>query len=140
MSKPTPLKVSAPVRSCSNSYTEESREEKKRTDIGEGLFSPHPSLSVSVQSQVWHHLTAGLRALSDNDHGRPWPNPDRAALRRLIAEHDADLCIRAAREAREIVQSQDRAPNITALFAKKLAELADVRSTVRESLEGVQCP
>lgn len=74
--------------------------------------------------------------LSDNDHGRPWPNPDRAALRRLLAEHDDDLCVQGAREAREIVQSQDRAPNITALFAKKLADLAQVRAAVRESLQG----
>lgn len=135
MNKPTPLKVSAPVRRRPKAFIDEIREEERRRDLGEGLSSPHPSLSV--QSQVWHQLTAGLRALSANDHGRPWPNPNRAALRRLLARHDADLCIRAARETREIVQSQDRAPNITGLYARKLAELAEVRGAVRGALSDV---
>jgi|GEM_PF-3385212 len=95
------------------------------------------SPSPSVLSQVWHHLTAGLHSLDVNDHGRPWPNPDRATLRRLLAEHEPDLCIRAARETREIVQSQDRAPNITALFAKKLDDLAEVRGAIRGALADV---
>lgn len=93
--------------------------------------------SPSVLSQVWHQLTAGLAWLSENDHGRPWPNPDRATLRQLITEHNADLCISAARETRRIVQEQDRAPNITGLFAKKLADLAEVRAAVRGALSDV---
>jgi hypothetical protein len=72
--------------------------------------------------------------LSDNDHGRPWPNPVRREIARLLSEHEPDLCVRAARAAREIVQVQDRAPNITALFEKKLEELAEVRVAVRGSL------
>jgi hypothetical protein len=52
----------------------------------------------------------------------------------LVEQYPEDLCLAAAEEAREIVQSQDRAPNITNLFAKKLADLAQVRSTVRDSL------
>lgn len=135
MSKPTPLTVSAPVRKRPVVSTDKSRGEKKRTDIGKGLSSPHPS--PSVLSQVWHQLTAGLRMLSENDHGRPWPNPDRATLRRLLAEHDPDLCIQAAKDAREIVQSQDRAPNITGLFEKKLTDLAEVRAAVRGALDDV---
>ena len=95
------------------------------------------SPSPSVLSQVWHHLIAGLRTLSDNDHGRPWPNPDRATLRRLLAEFEPDLCVRAARDTREIVQAQDRAPNITALFEKKLRDLAEVREAVRGALADV---
>jgi hypothetical protein len=98
-------------------------------------YSPTP---FPAQRDVWHHLTAGLATLSLNDHGHPWPNPRRDVIAQLLGEHDDDLCIRAAREAREIVQSQDRAPNITALFAKKVAELAEVRSLVRESLEMAQ--
>jgi len=86
---------------------------------------------------VCHQLTAGLRSLSDNDHGRPWPNPNRATLRRLLAEHEPDLCIRAARDTRAIVCDQDRAPNITGLFEKKLTDLAEVRAAVRGALADV---
>jgi hypothetical protein len=112
---------------------------RHRPEVGEGLYKPTnvDSPSPSVLSQVWHQLTAGLRVLSDNDHGRPWPNPDRAVLRRLLAEHDSDLCIQAAKDAREIVQSQDRAPNVTGLFEKKLADLAEVRAAVRGALDDV---
>ena len=127
------------VDPCDSDASPESR--VQRTDLGLGLDSPNPSVFVGATTparEVWHHLTAGLGALSLNDQGRRWPNPDRATLRRLLATHDADLCTRAAREAREIVMSQDRAPNITALFEKKLAELAEVRSVVRESIGDVE--
>jgi len=83
---------------------------------------------------VWQVLVGGLHALPLNDHDRPWPYPRRDRLAVLLAEHDADLCVKAAREAREIVTAQDRAPNITALFEKKLRDLAEVRNTVRGSL------
>jgi len=89
----------------------------------------------SVQHEVWSILLGGLHSLSLNDYGRPWPHPRRRVLAQLVAQHNADLCVRAAWEAREIVQAQDRAPNITALFEKKLRELADVRAAVRGSLE-----
>lgn len=108
---------------------------------GSGLFSAQPlnrfspdPVSSTVQREVWHHLTEALGWLSENDFGRSWPLPRRDRLAELLAQHDPDLCIRAAREAREIVVSQDRAPNITGLFEKKLRELAEVRSTVREAL------
>jgi hypothetical protein len=84
---------------------------------------------------VWQILKGGLDSLSPNDYGRPWPNPRRDLLANLLAQHDGDLCVQAAREVREIVQSQDRAPNITALFAKKLEDVAQVRAAVRRSLE-----
>ena len=99
-----------------------------------GVFSPDP---FPVQREVWHHLTAGLAWLSDNDHGRSWPLPRRDRLVDLLAEFDPDLCVRAARETREIVQSQDRAPNITGLFEKKLRDLAEVRAAVRGALSDV---
>jgi hypothetical protein len=86
------------------------------------------------QLEVWHHLTAALAALSPNDYGRPWPGPRRDAIARALTQHEPDLCIRAARETRQIVTSQDRAPNITALFEKKLRDLVAVRETVRDSL------
>lgn len=84
---------------------------------------------------MWTILRGGVDSLDVNDHGRPWPYPARSTIESLIGEYDADLCLKAAWEAREIVQSQDRAPNITALFEKKLRDLAEVRSTVRDSLE-----
>lgn len=96
-----------------------------------------PGLSAEspIQRQVWHQLTAGLHALSENDYGRPWPYPNRRRLAELLAAHDDDLCLKVAQQVREIVISQDRAPNITGLFEKKLRELAEVRTIVRESLE-----
>lgn len=130
MNKPfTPLRVSAPVRRCP---PEEIRGDVRvRTGSG-SVDSPSPYLPV--QREVWQILVGALHSLSDNDFGRPWPYPVRQRLARLVFEHDDDLCIRAAREAREIVQSQDRAPNVTGLFEKKLRDLAEVRATVRESL------
>jgi len=108
---------------------------------GSGLFSsssqnhysPDPVTST-VQREVWHHLTEGLGWLSANDHGRSWPLPRRGVLRQLLSEFDEDLCVRAARETREIVKAQDRAPNITGLFEKKLRDLAEIRATVRAEL------
>jgi hypothetical protein len=108
-------------------------------ELGEGLSTsridnPSPNNNNAPAREVWQTLIGGLHALSLNDYGRPWPYPRRDVLARLLGEHDADLCIKAAREARVIVTSQDRAPNITALFEKKLTDLAAVRQTVRESL------
>jgi len=87
-----------------------------------------------VQREVIHHLTAGLRWLSPNDFGNDWPLPRRDRIRQLVAEFDPDLCRKAAKEAREIVAGQDRAPNITGLFEKKLRDLAEVRETVSREL------
>ena len=99
------------------------------------IKSPYPNpVTATVKREVWHHLTAGLAALSENDFGRPWPNPHRKRLAVLIDGHDDDLCIQAAKQTREIVVAQDRAPNITGLYARKLEELAAVRTTVREAL------
>jgi hypothetical protein len=93
--------------------------------------SPYPA-----QFEVWSILKNGIDALSLNDYGRPWPNPRRERLAALVAGYDRDLCVKAAWETREIIQSQDRAPNITRLYEKKLADLAEVRSTVRDALAG----
>lgn len=105
-------------------------------ELGEGLptsriDSPSP---YAPAREVWQILLGGLHALSLNDHGRPWPYPRRDRLAALLAEFDHDLCVKAARAAREIVVSQDRAPNITNLFEKKLRDLAEVRETVRASV------
>lgn len=131
MNKPfTPLKVSGPVRRC---LPEETRGELRVRTGNRSIDSPSPYLPA-VQREVWQILIGGLHALSENDHGRPWPYPVRQRLAKLVAEHDTDLCRTAAREAREIVVSQDRAPNITGLFEKKLRDLAEVRATVRREL------
>jgi hypothetical protein len=146
MSTYIPLKVSAPVCRRPRASVDKIRGEENRPDQttvkGSGLHAYLPltckrstaDVTSSVQREVWHHLTAGLRWLSSNDHGRDWPLPLRDRIRQLVAEFDADLCVRAAKEAREIVASQDRAPNITGLFEKKLRDLAEVRETVRREL------
>lgn len=79
-------------------------------------------------------LQGGIDSLMLNDRGLPWPGPNRATIARLLATYPADLCLKAAREAREIVQAQDRAPNISALFEKKCRDLAEVRNAVRDGL------
>lgn len=138
MNKPIPLAVSAPVRRRPVVSTDEIRREERRTERGEGLHRVEVSPSPNpLQREVWQILVSGLHSLSENDHGRPWPYPQRNALARLLTEFDHDLCLKAAWEAREIVQSHDRAPNITALFEKKLRELAEVRAAVRGSLASV---
>jgi hypothetical protein len=141
MNKPfTPLKVSAPVRNRPQVSIDQIRPDQRRTDLGSGLShtevsSPDPNpVTATAQREVWHHLTAGLNAIPLNDFGRDWPLPRRDRIAAALARHPDDLCIQAARQAREIVQSQDRAPNITALFEKKLAELAAARKLVRDSL------
>lgn len=108
-------------------------------------YVPTYSLGVSSDSpllrQVWQILLGALHAISDNDYGRPWPYPERSRLARLIAGVDEELVIAAAREARSIVQGQDRAPSITGLFEKKLTDLQigvayrdGVRQTIRAEL------
>jgi hypothetical protein len=135
MNKPTPLTVSAPVRRRPNVSIEEIRGEENRKETRVGLDSPTPS--PSVQDEVWSILRGGVDSLDLNDRGRPWPYPSRSWIARLTDEYDHDLCLKAAWEAREIVQSQDRAPNITALFEKKLRDLAEVRDAVQGALSDV---
>jgi len=84
--------------------------------------------------EVFSILKGGIDSLPQNDFGRPWPDPRRGILRSLVAGKPQELCLKAAWEAREIVQSQDRAPNITNLFSHKLALLVETRETVRREL------
>jgi hypothetical protein len=92
-----------------------------------------PTLN-SLHLEVWSVLKGAVDDLSANDFGRPWPAPRSSAIALAVSRHDADVCRAAAKEAREIVQAQDRAPNITSLFEKKLRERAEAREMVRESL------
>lgn len=127
----TPLKVSAPVRRRPEPSVDKSRGEVKGRTRSQVVDSP--SLKA-VHLETWSVLKGAVDDLCANDFGRPWPSPRSAAIARALATHDPDLCLQAAREAREIVQSQDRAPNITSLFEKKLQELVEVRETVRREL------
>jgi hypothetical protein len=72
--------------------------------------------------------------LSLNDFGRPWPNPRRDVIAQLLDQFGADTCIAAAEETRRIIQNDDRAPNVTALFAKKCADIAAERESVRDEI------
>ena len=69
-------------------------------------------------------LDRGVASLSENDHGRPWPSPKLSEVRDALAEHSPEpgLAVFVAQEVREIVQAQDRAPNVAGLYAKRLAE------------------
>lgn len=132
------------VRTCphlseSVHRTEQRREEKNREEqTGKDcVVSP----SLVVVDRIYSILDGGLASLDANPYGRPWPLPNRTAIARTLNEHPEDLCLKAAREAREIVQAQDRAPNITALFEKKLRDLLaeqneheQVRGAIRESM------
>lgn len=128
---------------------DEGREGKGFTDKAKnpGVKSPNPkavilaSESDPLVARVYSILDGGVASIDHLNSGRPWPLPNRAALQRLCATQPEDLCLKAAREAREIVQAQDRAPNITGLYEKKLRDLAagqaerdGVRETIRESL------
>jgi len=130
------LKAEGVVDTQSGSVLKRAGATETAKGLGEGLktkiYSPNPN---PLHLEVFSVLKGGIDSLPENDFGRPWPDPRRTQLRNLVAGKDRDLCLKAAREAREIVQAQDRAPNITALFARKLEALVEVRATVCDSLE-----
>jgi hypothetical protein len=66
--------------------------------------------------------------------GRGWPRPRIEAIRGLVEQYGTDVALAAAKEAREIVQSQDRAPNVTNLFAKKCADVAAQQAAERQAV------
>ena len=86
-------------------------------DADEGEGSP------ALADQVFSILDSGVASLSENDHGRPWPGPSPSAIRDALARYGPDgaVALAVAREVREIVQAQDRAPNVSGLYAKRLA-------------------
>lgn len=91
-----------------------------------------------VARRVCSILQGGIDGLSHNDHGRPWRAPERSTIEGLVADVDPRLAEKVARDVREIVQSQDRAPNVTGLFRKKLSDhLDEVRDAVRGALADV---
>lgn len=99
---------------------------------GVGLSLPDSSLSLEAfTSELFQLLDSGVASLSDTRNGRPWPRPRKEGIHRLVERYDEETCRRAAREAREIVQSQDLAPNVTNLFAKKCADIEAEREAER---------
>lgn len=125
MNKPTPLKVSAPVRTCPKTSLDktQSREEKRRT-AGVGLHAVvGDSFRTALTSELYGLLDRGVASCTETRNGHPWPRPRKEGIRKLVERYDEDTCRRAANEAREIVTAQDRAPNITGLFAKKCADI-----------------
>jgi hypothetical protein len=129
----TPLKVSAPVRTCPVPSTEEIRRDQSVLRVGLNNGGDSPTLSFLTR-ELFQILDSGVASLSDMRLGRPWPRPRIEDIRGLVERYDEDTCRRAAIEAREIVQSQDRAPKVTALFAKKCADIAAERESVRDEI------
>jgi len=72
-----------------------------------------------IALKAWSVMMGGIEGLS-----KRWPEPRLADIQSLTADESLDDTMKAAWEAREIVLAQDRAPNITGLFAKKLRELS----------------
>jgi hypothetical protein len=112
------------------------------TDLGTagvGLLLTPSSLSFTAFSRsLFQLLDSGVASCSDTRNGRPWPRPRLRGIEKLVEQYGTDVAVAAAKEAREIVQSQDFAPNVTALFAKKCADVAaerdEKRRIVREAL------
>lgn len=134
MNKPfTPLKVSAPVRSRPVLSTEETRRDKKNSRVGLITAVDSPTLTAFTR-ELFRLLDSGVASVSDMRNGRPWPRPRIEGVRKLIEQFDEEICRQAAKEAREIVQSQDRAPNVTNLFAKKCADIEAERESIRAEI------
>lgn len=134
LNKPfTPLKVSAPVRGCPDLSTDQIRPDEKLKRVGLSLAVDSPSLS-SFARELFQLLDSGVASCSDTRNGLPWPRPRVDRIRSLVEQYGTDVALTAAKEAREIVQSQDRAPNVTGLFAKKCADIAAERAAERESI------
>lgn len=100
----------------------------------EGLSLSVVSPTLSFTRQLFQLLDSGVASVSDMRNGRPWPRPKVEGIRKLVEEYGTDVALAAAKEAREIVQSQDRAPNVTGLFAKKCADLAAEHESARAEI------
>jgi hypothetical protein len=92
------------------------------------------SFRTALTSELFGVLDRGLYSLGDTRNGHSWPRPRKHAIQQLVESYDEETCRQAAKEAREIVQSQDRAPNVTGLFAKKCADVAAERESIRETV------
>lgn len=97
------------------------------------LQDESPSLTALAR-ELFQLLDSGVASCSDMRNGRPWPRPRVEGVRRLVDRFDEETCRQAAVEAREIVQSQDRAPNVTNLFAKKCGDIGAERQAIRDEI------
>ena len=87
-------------------------------------------------------LDGGLATLhSETRNGNSWPRPKKPEILEALRRHRPswELAELVAREARRIVQAQDRAPNIGGLYETQLAkhstpEARRVRSEIAKSL------
>lgn len=134
MNRPTPLKVSAPVRRRPKTSLDktQSRGEGEKNSKGGTPLTVVDSFRTALTSELYGVLDRGVASCMETRNGRPWPRPRKEGIRKLVERYDEDTCRRAAKEAREIVQAQDRAPNVTGLFAKKCADIAAERESVRK--------
>lgn len=92
--------------------------------------------SPSLTQQVYSVLQGGIDSLGDNDQGRPWPSPRPFILTQLVEGAAPALALKAAWETREIVQAQDRAPNITSLYKMKLREAQTAKCMLPRTVPG----
>jgi hypothetical protein len=118
-----------------------SRPVPSRPAVGAGLSLSGDSPTLVFARQLFQLLDSGVASVSDMRNGRPWPRPRIEGIRKLVEEYGTEVALAAAKEAREIVQSQDRAPNVTGLFAKKCADIAAeqlereaIRDEIRKAL------
>jgi len=122
------LSLSSP-QTCSSvqghrEQPEEQPEEQPSPSTRNGRVSPRArpreaegeADSPSLAQEVWAILDRGVASLSEGPGGKPWPRPNLEALRRLLDGVDRERALAIAWETREIVQAQDRAPNVTGLF------------------------
>lgn len=127
INKPKPSEIPAPQAESDQSRTptvdlpEDSRPERKGKE-GKGTGNGSPKGAPNLSEQVWSILKGGVDSLSENDQGRPWPDPVLGKLALAIGATEPEVALRVAREVREIVQSQDRAPNVTSLYEQKLRQ------------------
>lgn len=99
-----------------------------------GLSLSGSSLSLeAVVRSLYQLLDSGVASCSDTPKGRPWPRPRKEGIRKLVEQYGPEIAEAAAKEAREIVQSQDFAPNVTGLLKKKCADIAAERDAERLS-------
>lgn len=80
--------------------------------------TPHPEASKDLADEVTGILQRGIDGLTSDE---PCKRPTRAAVVAALGDATELQAKAAAIEARSIAQSHNRAPNIAALFAQRLA-------------------
>lgn len=109
---------------------------KGREEEGKGkdLGRDNPNPKNDLVKRVCSILAGGVDSLGENSFGRPWPSPRPDLIAKLVDNTWASVALEVAEEVRAIVQSQDRAPNVTSLYEQKLGEAKAMRENVREEI------